>query len=102
ITLRTLGHLMQYGKAVILLAVHRAVSLTSASNLHQNIEETFIKSFHDADEDTAHNAIFGMGIAGARTNNASLLAMPRELVIYHHEDQVAPLKRFLQEGTVYV
>ncbi|VDM59997.1 unnamed protein product [Angiostrongylus costaricensis] len=102
------GHLMQYGKAVILLAVLRAVSLTSPSSPQLNITETFIKLSGDADEDTAHNAIFAMGVlglalkVGAGPNNASLLVMPRWLVTYHHEDQVAPLKRFLQEGSAYV
>ncbi|VDL87836.1 unnamed protein product [Nippostrongylus brasiliensis] len=83
------GHLIRYGEPVIRRAVPLALALISVSNPQLNILETLSKFSHDADADTAHNAIFAMGLVGAGTNNARLVAMLRSLASYHHKDQVS-------------
>lgn len=65
-----------------------ALALLSISNPQLTILETLSKFSHDADADTAHNAIFALGLVGAGTNNARLVAMLRQLASYHHKDPV--------------
>lgn len=60
--LRMFGHLIRYGEPVIRRAVPLALALISVSNPQLNILETLSKFSHDADADTAHNAIFAMGL----------------------------------------
>lgn len=98
-SLRVFGHLIRYGEPVIrrfrnkfisplCRAVPLALALLSVSNPQLNILETLSKFSHDADADTAHNAVFAMGLVGAGTNNARLVTMLRQLASYHHKDQV--------------
>merc|ERR1719318_135002 len=49
--------------------------------------ETLSKFSHDTDPEVAHNAIFGLGLLGAGTNNARLAAVLRQLAQYHAKDQ---------------
>ena len=64
-----------------------ALGLLSVSNPQLNILDTLSKFSHDADPEVAHNAIFGLGLIGAGTNNARLAAMLRQLAQYHSKDQ---------------
>merc|ERR1712106_1227589 len=68
--LRTLSHLMRYCEPVIRRAVPLALALTSVSNPQLPILDTLSKFSHDTDPEVAHNAIFGLGLIGAGTNNA--------------------------------
>ncbi|KAH7934918.1 hypothetical protein HPB52_001990 [Rhipicephalus sanguineus] len=83
---RAFGHLLRYGEPVIKRAVPLALALISVSNPRLNILETLSKFSHDSDNEVAHNAIFGLGIVGAGTNNARLAAMLRQLAQYHAKD----------------
>ncbi|KAM7286914.1 26S proteasome non-ATPase regulatory subunit 2 [Ixodes scapularis] len=83
---RAFGHLLRYGEPVIKKAVPLALALISVSNPRLNILETLSKFSHDSDNEVAHNAIFGLGIVGAGTNNARLAAMLRQLAQYHAKD----------------
>ena len=65
--LRMFGHLIRYGEPVIRRAVPLALALISVSNPQLNIMETLSKFSHDADADTAHNAIFAMGLVCSST-----------------------------------
>ncbi|CAJ0574536.1 unnamed protein product, partial [Mesorhabditis spiculigera] len=87
--LRMFSHLIRYGEPVIRRAVPLALGLLSVSNPQLNILETLGKFSHDSDSDTAHNAIFAMGLVGAGTNNARLVAMLRQLASYHNKDQIS-------------
>merc|ERR1719402_1610601 len=75
---RTLGHLLRYCEPVIRRAVPLALALISISNPKLNILDTLSKFSHDADAEVAHNAIFGLGLIGAGTNNARLAAILRQ------------------------
>lgn len=70
-------------------AVPLALALISLSNPQLTILETLSKFSHDADAETAHNAIIALGLVGAGTNNARLVAMLRQLASYHHKDPVS-------------
>lgn len=83
---RAFGHLLRYGEPVIKRSVPLALALISVSNPRLNILETLSKFSHDSDNEVAHNAIFGLGIVGAGTNNARLAAMLRQLAQYHAKD----------------
>ncbi|XP_064476631.1 26S proteasome non-ATPase regulatory subunit 2-like [Ornithodoros turicata] len=83
---RAFGHLLRYGEPVIKRSVPLALALISVSNPRLNILETLSKFSHDSDHEVAHNAIFGLGVVGAGTNNARLAAMLRQLAQYHSKD----------------
>merc|ERR1712088_1019705 len=84
--IRTLSHLMRYSEPIIRRAVPLALTLVSISNPQMTILDTLSKFSHDADAEVAHNAIFGLGLLGAGTNNARLAAILRQLAQYHAKD----------------
>ncbi|KAE9414791.1 hypothetical protein Angca_006864, partial [Angiostrongylus cantonensis] len=96
------GHLIRYGETVIRRAVPLALALTSISNPQLNILETLSKFSHDADGDTARNAIFAMGLVGAGTNNTRLVTMLRSLASYHHKDQASLMVVRLSQGLTHL
>merc|ERR1712226_1499580 len=84
--IRTLSHLMRYSEPIIRRAVPLALALVSISNPQMTILDTLSKFSHDTDAGVAHNAIFGLGLLGAGTNNARLAAILRQLAQYHAKD----------------
>ncbi|CAI4221042.1 unnamed protein product [Auanema sp. JU1783] len=100
--LRMFGHLIRYGEPVIRRAVPLALALISVSHPQLNILETLSKFSHDADADTAHNAIFAMGLVGAGTNNARLVSMLRQLASYHHKDQFSLMLVRIAQGLTHL
>ncbi|VDM29594.1 unnamed protein product [Toxocara canis] len=101
-SLRMFGHLVRYGEPVIRRAVPLALALISTSNPQLQILESLSKFSHDADADTAHNAVFAMGLVGAGTNNARLVSMLRQLASYHHKDQVSLMLVRLAQGMTHM
>uniref|UniRef100_A0A0M3HQ45 26S proteasome non-ATPase regulatory subunit 2 n=1 Tax=Ascaris lumbricoides TaxID=6252 RepID=A0A0M3HQ45_ASCLU len=101
-SLRMFGHLIRYGEPVIRRAVPLALALISTSNPQLPILESLSKFSHDADADTAHNAVFAMGLVGAGTNNARLVSMLRQLASYHHKDQVSLMLVRLAQGMTHM
>uniref|UniRef100_A0A1I8AAV1 26S proteasome non-ATPase regulatory subunit 2 n=1 Tax=Steinernema glaseri TaxID=37863 RepID=A0A1I8AAV1_9BILA len=101
-SLRTFGHLMRYGEPVIRRAVPLALALVSVSNPQLNILETLSKYTHDADADTAHNAIFALGLVGAGTNNARLVSLLRQLASYHRKDTTAVMLVRIAQGLTHL
>lgn len=83
---RSFGHLLRYCEPIIRRSVPLALGLISISNPKPNIMDTLSKFSHDSDPEVAHNAIFGMGLVGAGTNNARLAAMLRQLAQFHAKD----------------
>ena len=77
---------MRYSEPIIRRAVPLALALVSISNPQMTILDTLSKFSHDADAEVAHNAIFGLGLLGAGTNNARLAAILRQLAQYHAKD----------------
>uniref|UniRef100_A0A0N5A938 26S proteasome non-ATPase regulatory subunit 2 n=1 Tax=Syphacia muris TaxID=451379 RepID=A0A0N5A938_9BILA len=101
-SLRMFGHLVRYGEPVIRRAVPLALALISPSNPQLPILESLSKFSHDSDPETAHNAVFAMGVVGAGTNNARLVSMLRQLASYHHKDQVSLMLVRLAQGMTHM
>ena len=100
--IRTLSHLMRYSEPVIRRAVPLALALVSVSNPQMTILDTLSKFSHDADPEVAHNAIFGLGLLGAGTNNARLAAILRQLAQYHAKDQNNLFMVRIAQGLVHL
>jgi len=100
--IRTLSHLMRYCEPVIRRAVPLALALVSVSNPQLPILDTLSKFSHDTDPEVAHNAIFGLGLIGAGTNNARLAAILRQLAQYHAKDQNSLFMVRIAQGLVHL
>merc|ERR1711939_916220 len=98
--LRQFGHLMHYGEANIRKAVPLAMGLLSPSNPQMKIYDTL--SRYGNDNDVAINAIFGMGLVGAGTNNARLAQLLRQLASYYHRDQNSLFMVRIAQGLVHM
>merc|ERR1712106_1135601 len=99
---RTLGHLMRYCEPVIRRVVPLALALTSVSNPQLPLLDTLSKFSHDSDPEVAHNAIFGLGLLGAGTNNARLAATLRQLAQHHYNDQNNVFMVRLAQGLLHL
>merc|ERR1712113_391835 len=99
---RTLSHLMRYCEPIIRRAVPLALALISVSNPQLPILDTLSKFSHDADAEVAQNAIFGLGMIGARTNNARLAATLHQLAQYHAKDQNNLFMVRIAQGLVHL
>lgn len=84
--LRIFGQLMHYGEPSVRKAVPLALGLLYASNPTASLLDTLSKQSHDHDKAVAVNAIFGMGLASAGTNNAKVAQMLRQLAAYYQRD----------------
>ncbi|OEH77293.1 26s proteasome non-ATPase regulatory subunit [Cyclospora cayetanensis] len=60
------------------------------------------KLSHDADPDTALNAIFAMGILGAGTNHSRIASLLRQLASYYGKDPSALFVVRLSQGLLYL
>jgi 26S proteasome regulatory subunit N1 len=100
--LRQFGHLYRYGEPIIRRAVPLALALLSPSNPQLTIIETLSKYSHDSDAETARNAIFALGLVGAGTNNARVLAMLRQLATYHSRDQKTMILLRIAQGLIHL
>ncbi|CAJ0930839.1 unnamed protein product, partial [Mesorhabditis belari] len=100
--LRMFSHLFRYGEPVIRRAVPLALGLISVSNPQLTILETLGKFSHDSDSETAHNAIFAMGLIGAGTNNARLVTMLRQLASFHNKDPYSLMLVRLAQGLTHL
>ncbi|KAF7637169.1 26S proteasome non-ATPase regulatory subunit 2 [Meloidogyne graminicola] len=100
--LRQFGHLYRYGEPIIRRAVPLALALLSPSNPQLTVIETLSKYSHDSDAETARNAIFALGLVGAGTNNARVLAMLRQLATYHSRDQKTMILLRIAQGLIHL
>lgn len=101
-SIRHFEHLMHYGKAIIKRAVPLAMGLVSASNPQMNVFETLSRYSHDQDLEVAYNAIFGMGLVGAGTNNARLAQLLRQLASYYINDQNGLFMSRISQGLIHL
>merc|ERR1712055_499253 len=92
----------RYSEPIIRRAVPLALALVSISNPQMTILDTLSKFSHDADAEVAHNAIFGLGLLGAGTNNARLAAILRQLAQYHAKDSNNLFMVRIAQGLVHM
>jgi 26S proteasome regulatory subunit N1 len=101
-SIRHFEHLMHYGKPIIKRAVPLAMGLVSASNPQMNVFETLSRYSHDQDLEVAYNAIFGMGLVGAGSNNARLAQLLRQLASYYINDQNGLFVSRIAQGLIHL
>lgn len=85
-SIRTFGHLLQYGDPVIRRVVPLAIGLLSVSNPKLTLMDMLSKFTHDSDMDVAQSAIIGLGLIGAGTNNSRIAGILRQLSVYYSKE----------------
>mmetsp|Transcript_32664 Transcript_32664/g.101080 ORF Transcript_32664/g.101080 Transcript_32664/m.101080 type:complete len:839 (-) Transcript_32664:106-2622(-) len=78
-TLRTFDHLLHYGEPAVRQAVPLALALLRISYPDYGIVDQMSRLTHDADAQVALNAIVGLGLIGAGTNNSRIAGLLRML-----------------------
>ncbi|CDJ38130.1 26S proteasome non-ATPase regulatory subunit 2, putative [Eimeria tenella] len=101
-SLRLYDHILQYADAHMKRAVPLAVALQHPSNPKPQLIDLLSKLSHDADPDTALNAIFAMGILGAGTNHSRIASLLRQLASYYGKDPSALFVVRLSQGLLYL
>jgi 26S proteasome regulatory subunit N1 len=101
-SLRMFDHLLQYGDAPVKQAVPLGLALLSISNPNVAVSDKLSKLSHDNDSATAHNAILGLGLIGAGTNNSRIAGMLRELSGYYAKDQNALFVVRIAQGLLHM
>ena len=101
-SLRLFANVYRYGEPLVRRAVPLALAMLSPSNPQLTIIETLSKYSHDSDTETARNAIFALGLVGAGTNNARVLATLRQLASYHNRDQKTMMLLRIAQGLVHM
>lgn len=100
--LRLYDHILQYADVHMKRAVPLAVALQHPSNPKPQLIDLLSKLSHDADPDTALNAIFAMGILGAGTNHSRIASLLRQLASYYGKDPSALFVVRLSQGLLYL
>lgn len=85
-TLRTFGHLLQYGEPVIKRAVPLAMALVCVGNPNISVMDTLSKLSHDHDAEVSMSAILGLGLIGVGTNHSRIAQLLRQLASYYYKD----------------
>ncbi|EFJ39963.1 26S proteasome regulatory complex [Volvox carteri f. nagariensis] len=99
---RVLEHLLQYGDAPARRAVPLAIALLHISNPDVLVMDTLSRLSHDQDSEVANNAIVGLGLLGAGTNNARLAGLLRGLASYYYKEPTALFLVRLAQGLVHM
>lgn len=85
-SIRTFGHLLQYGDPVIRRVVPLGIGLLSVSNPKLGLMDLLSKFTHDSDMEVAQSAIMALGLIGAGTNNSRIAGMLRQLSVYYSKE----------------
>ncbi|XP_066137473.1 26S proteasome non-ATPase regulatory subunit 2-like [Euwallacea fornicatus] len=99
---RIFGHMGRYGEPSVRKAVPLAIALSSVSNPQLPMLDVLTKYSHDADDDVACNAIFGLGLIGSGTNNARLAAGLRQLAVFHTKNPSQLFMVRIAQGLVHM
>lgn len=84
--LRTFEHLMHYSEINVKRVVPLAISLLYVSHPDYSIVEQLSRMSHDVDVELAQNAIFGLGLISAGTNNSRVSGLLRQLSEFYAKD----------------
>jgi len=83
--LRSFDHLLHYGEPDVRRAVPLALALLRISCPDYGIVDQMSRLTHDADSDVGLNAILGLGLLGAGTNNSRIAGLLRQLAEHARE-----------------
>lgn len=84
--LRSLDNILQYGEQSARRAVPLALALLHVSNPDFQHVDTLSRLSHDEDELVSQNAIMGLGLLGAGTNNSRIAKALRQLALFYHKE----------------
>jgi len=85
-TLRAFDHLLHYCEPPIKRAVPLALALLHVSNPDFGVIDQLSRLSHDPDTEMSQNAILGMGIASAGTNNSRVAGLLRQLSEFYSKE----------------
>lgn len=100
-SVRTFGHLLQYGDEQIRQIVPLALGLLSVSNPKLTLVDLLSKFTHDSDMDVAQAAIVGLGMIGTGTNNSRIAGILRQLSVYYSKDPQALFLVRIAQGLLH-
>lgn len=101
-TFRLLNNFLQFASVGVRRAVPVALSLLSVSHPQVHIIELLSKLSHDADDLISYNAIIGLGVVAAGTNNARVASMLKSLNAYFFRNPVHLFAIRLAQGLVHL
>merc|ERR1712232_1404696 len=84
--LRTFDHLLHYCELPIKRAVPLSLAILNISNPDFGVIDQLSRLSHDPDAEIAQNAILGMGIVSAGTNNSRVAGLLRQLSEFHSKE----------------
>merc|ERR1712232_1091096 len=84
--LRTFDHLLHYCELPIKRAVPLPLAILNISNPDFGVIDQLSRLSHDPDAEIAQNAILGMGIVSAGTNNSRVAGLLRQLSEFHSKE----------------
>jgi 26S proteasome regulatory subunit N1 len=85
-SLRSFDHLLQYGELPVKRVVPLSLALLHLSNPDYQIVDQLSRLSHDQDHVIAQNAIFGLGLVSAGTNNSRVAGLLRQLADYYSKE----------------
>jgi 26S proteasome regulatory subunit N1 len=85
-SLRMFDHLLQYGGLPVRRVVPLAYSLLYVSHPDYSVMDQLSRLSHDADPEVAMNAIFGLGLISAGTNNSRIAGLLRQLSEFYSRE----------------
>jgi len=84
--LRTFDHLLHYCEPPIKRAVPLALALLHVSNPDFGVIDQLSRLSHDPDTEISQNAILGMGVVSAGTNNSRVAGLLRQLSEFYSKE----------------
>jgi len=84
--MRAFEHLLHFCEAPIKRAVPLAIALLHVSHPDYSVVDQLSRLSHDSDVETAQNAIFGLGLISAGTNNSRVAGLLRALSEYYTKE----------------
>eukprot|EP00560_Eucampia_antarctica_P009175 CAMPEP_0197828070 /NCGR_PEP_ID=MMETSP1437-20131217/4713_1 /TAXON_ID=49252 ORGANISM="Eucampia antarctica, Strain CCMP1452" /NCGR_SAMPLE_ID=MMETSP1437 /ASSEMBLY_ACC=CAM_ASM_001096 /LENGTH=940 /DNA_ID=CAMNT_0043429157 /DNA_START=177 /DNA_END=2999 /DNA_ORIENTATION=- len=84
--LRAFDHLLHYCELPIKRAVPLSLAILNVSNPDFGVIDQLSRLSHDPDSEIAQNAILGMGIVSAGTNNSRVAGLLRQLSEFHSKE----------------
>eukprot|EP00978_Attheya_sp_CCMP212_P001402 scaffold2957_cov55-Attheya_sp.AAC.1 len=84
--LRSFEHILHYGELPVKRAVPLAVAVLHISNPAFSVIDQLSRLSHDPDAELSQNAILGMGIVSAGTNNSRVAGLLRQLSEFYSKE----------------
>eukprot|EP01006_Ploeotia_vitrea_P026081 TRINITY_DN59051_c3_g1_i1.p1 TRINITY_DN59051_c3_g1~~TRINITY_DN59051_c3_g1_i1.p1 ORF type:complete len:947 (-),score=-30.00 TRINITY_DN59051_c3_g1_i1:112-2952(-) len=84
--LRTFEHLLHYAEINVKRVVPLAIALLYVSNPDYSVVDQLSRLSHDSDAELSQNAIFGLGLISAGTNNSRVAGLLRQLSEFYMKE----------------